>query len=220
MKPDRAATSVEQRRRLIWVIAAADSAANLLVQQLGEDRMPNSRFRVPLNPVTFGRQVVVTTTRPFGRAMGAAINAGTTLERRALDRVLDSEEIDRIVVTTLDSERLQAAVRRALDSEGAQRLVDSLFDSGLIDHLLQRLGESDALWRLIDEIAQSPAVLAAVSQQGLGFADQVGDEMRTRSRRADDWLERAARRLVHREQNALPPADPDATSDEPATEVS
>jgi hypothetical protein len=151
--------------------------------------------------------------------MGAAIEAGTNLERRALDRVLESEEIERIVVTTLDSEHFQTTVRRALESDGAKRLVDSLIDSGLIDRLLERLGESDALWRLIDEIAQSPAVLAAVSQQGLGFADQVGDEMRTRSRRADDWLERAARRLVHRNQNALPPADPDATSDEPATEV-
>jgi hypothetical protein len=181
--------------------------------------MPSSRLRVPLNPVTLGKRVVVTTTRPFGRAVGAAINAGTTLERRTLDRVLDSEEIDRIVVTTLDSERLQTAIRRALASEGALRLVDSLFDSGLIDRLLQRLGESEALWALIDEIAQSPAVLAAVSQQGLGFADQVGDEVRTRSRRADDWLERAARRLAHRQQDALPPADPDPTSDGPATEV-
>ena len=94
-----------------------------------------------------------------------------------------------------------------------------MFDSRLIDRLMQRLGESEALWGLIDEIAQSPAVLAAVSQQGLGFADQVGDEMRTRSRRADDWLERAARRLAHRQQDALPPADPDVTSDGPATEV-
>lgn len=181
--------------------------------------MPSSRPRVPLNPVTIGRRVVVTTTRPFGRAMGAAIEAGTSLERRALDRVLDSQEVDRIMVTTLDSERLQTTVRRALESEGAQRIVDMLFDSGLIDRLLQRLGESEALWRLIDEIAQSPAVLAAVSQQGLGFADQVGDEMRFRSRRADDWLERAARRLAHRSQDSLP-TDPDATPDEPVTEVS
>lgn len=158
----------------------------------------------------------MTTLRPFGRAVGVALDAGTSLERRALDRVLESDEIDRIVTTTLDSERLQLTVRRALESEGAQRLVDTFVDSGLFDHLLQRLGESPALWRLVDEIAQSPAVLAAVSQQGLGFADQVGDEMRSRSRKADDWLERAARRLAHRNQTGLPAAPSDAADERPA----
>jgi hypothetical protein len=171
--------------------------------------------RLP-NPVSLGRRAAATTLRPFGRAAGAALNAGTNLERRALDRVLESDEIDRIVTATLDSERLQMTVRRALESEGAHQLVDTFFDSGLFDHLLQRLGENPALWRLIDEIAQSPAVLAAVSQQGLGFADQVGDEMRSRSRRADDWLERAARRLVHRDQTALPAAQADTPGEQPA----
>ncbi len=180
--------------------------------------MPISRPRVPLNPVSISRTVVVTATRPIGRAMGAALEAGTSLERRAIDRVLDSEEIDRIVITTLDSERLQTTVRRALESDGAQRIVDALFDSGLLDRVFQRLGESESLWRLVDEIAQSPAVLAAVSQQGLGFADQVGDEVRSRSRRADDWLERAARRFAHRPSNSLP-SGPDATPDEPVTKI-
>lgn len=178
------------------------------------DQMPPTPPRLP-NPLSLGRRAAATTLRPVGRAVGVAIDAGTSLERRALDRVLDGDEIDRIVTTTLDSERLQLTARRALESEGAQRLVDSFFDSGLFDHLLQRLGESPALWRLIDEIAQSPAVMAAVSQQGLGFADQVGDEMRTRSRRADDWLERAARRLVHRDPAALPTATPTPPMSDP-----
>ena len=52
-----------------------------------------------------------------------------------------------------------------------------------------------ALWRLVDELASSPAVTGAITQQGLGFADQVGDVARARSRTADDWLERRARRL-------------------------
>lgn len=168
--------------------------------------------RLP-NPVSLGRRAAATTLRPFGRAVGAALDAGTSLERRALDRVLDSGEVDRIVTSTLDSERLQLAFRRALENEGAYRLIDTFFDSGLFDHLLQRLGESPALWRLIDDIAQSPAVLAAVSQQGLGFADQVGGEMRARTRRADDWLERAARRLAHRNQSALAPPHPETADD-------
>ena len=63
----------------------------------------------------------------------------------------------------------------------AKRLVDSFFDSGLLDRFFDRLLESDALWHAIDEIAGSPAVTAAISQQGLGFADQVGDEVRSLS---------------------------------------
>ena len=52
---------------------------------------------------------------------------------------------------------------------------------------------------------------AAISQQGLGFADQVGDQVRGRSRKADDWMERAARRLIGRQPSALP-AEPDAST--------
>jgi hypothetical protein len=93
----------------------------------------------------------------------------------------------------------------ALDSAGAKRLIDTFFDSGLLDHFLERLAQSDALWRLIDEIAASLVVTAAISQQGLGFADEVGEQVRGRSRKADDWLERAARRLIRRDPDAPPP---------------
>jgi hypothetical protein len=96
----------------------------------------------------------------------------------------------------LDSTRVQVALRQALESEGARQVVDSFFDSNLFDRIIERVEASDALWRLVDEIASSPSVTAAILQQGLGFADQVGDEMRVRTRKADDWLERAARRLT------------------------
>ncbi|HUO69728.1 MAG TPA: hypothetical protein VMU39_03045 [Solirubrobacteraceae bacterium] len=48
---------------------------------------------------------------------------------------------------------------------------------------------------------------AAITQQSLGFADQVGDEMRVRSRTADVWLERLAQRLTRRGAAALPAAE-------------
>jgi hypothetical protein len=83
-----------------------------------------------------------------------------------------------------------------------------MFDSGLFDRILERLVASDGLWQAVDEIAASPAVTAAISQQGLGFADQVTDQVRARSRKADDWLERAARRLAHRPPRVIPP-EPD-----------
>ena len=142
--------------------------------------------------------------RPWTDAMSAAVEMGTRLEQRAVDRVLDSQELERILTSALDSPRLQAGLRRALASDGARQLIDGFFDSGLFDLFIERLAASDALWRLIDEIAASPAVRAALSKQGLGFADQVGDVMRERSRKADGKVERIAGRLTHRRTKAVP----------------
>ena len=67
-----------------------------------------------------------------------------------------------------------------------------------VEDIIDRLRQSPALWALVDEVAQSPAVLDAIAQQSAGLADQVGDELRERSRHADDRLEHAAWRLFHR----------------------
>jgi hypothetical protein len=147
-------------------------------------------------------RAAVATLRPLGGAMGAAAEVGIDLERRAVDRLLDSGDVERL----LASSRLQAVAEQVLESDGARRLVDAFFDSGLFDRLVERLLASEALWHLVDEIAGSPAVTAAISQQGLGFADQIGEEVRVRSRGADDWLERAARRLIHRRSQPSPDA--------------
>ena len=96
------------------------------------------------------------------------------MEQQAVDRLLESGELERV----LDSVRLQAIAGQVIRSEGATRLIDTFFDSGLFDRVVDRLLVSDGLWRLIDEVASSPAVMAAVSQQGLGFADQLGDVVR------------------------------------------
>jgi hypothetical protein len=176
---------------------------------MADDGQQSSRSRL-LGPIAeIGGRAASTTLKPFAGAMGAAVDAGISLERRAFDRVLDSSEIDRIILTTLDNPNIQAALDQALRSDGVARLIDSFFDSGLFDRILTRVGESEALWQLVDRIATSPMVLAAVSQQGLGFADQVGDEVRGRSNRADDWLERAARRLIGRDPQKAQP-DPSA----------
>lgn len=159
---------------------------------------------------SLGGRAAAYALRPLSAAMGATFEAGVGLERRAVDRVLDSGELEWILSRALDSARVQAAVVRALESEGAKRIVDGVFDSGLFDRVIERLLASDALWRLVEEIADSPSVTAAISQQGLGFADQVGDEVRARSRKADDWLERAARRLSRRPPRPIP-AEPDTS---------
>lgn len=139
-----------------------------------------------------GGRMARATVRPVTLAAGAAADTGINLQRRAIDRLLDSGELEQL----LDSPHLRAMVEQLLNSKGAESLVDTFFDSGLFARIVDRLLDSDALWHLIDEVAASPAVTAAVAQQGLGFADQVGQEVRGRSRMADDWLERSARRLI------------------------
>ncbi len=158
-----------------------------------------------------GGRAAASALRPLNGAVGAAIGVGVSLERKAVDRVLESGEIERVALEAIESPGVQAALEGVMSSDAASRLVDTFFDSGMFDHLVERLLASDALWHLVDEIAASPAVRAAISQQGLGFADQVGDQVRGRSRSADDWLERAARRMIHRRSEALPET-PDAAS--------
>jgi hypothetical protein len=168
--------------------------------------------------IDLGGRAAAGAMRPVTGVIGAAADVGMRLERRAVDRVLESAEIERIVNVTVNSVHVQSALVQATQSEAVDRLVDSLFESGVVDRVMDRLVDSGALdrflvrmatteglWQLIDEIAASPAVTAAISQQGLSFADQVGDQMRDRSRRADDWVERAARRLVHRQPRVGPP---------------
>ncbi|MGZ4175455.1 MAG: hypothetical protein ACXVR1_02320 [Solirubrobacteraceae bacterium] len=169
----------------------------------------------PLRAVAhLGGRAAASALRPVNGAVGAALEIGMNIQRKAVDRVLDSPELERVMLEAVESPRVQTALQVAISSEAANRLVDSFFDSGMFDRLVDRLLESDGLWHLVDEIAQSPAVTAAVSQQGLTFADQVGDQVRDRSRRADDWVERAAWRVIRRRNRSTPDAaDPAAATD-------
>ncbi len=162
--------------------------------RMADNHPRNSRSR-PFKPLTdIGGRAAAATLRPLTGFVGAAAEAGISLEQRAVDRLLESGELERF----LDSVRLQAIVAQVVRSEGATELIDTFFDSRLFDRFVDRLLASDGLWRLVDQIAASPTVRAALSQQGLGFADQVGDAVRARSRKGDRRLERAADRLIRR----------------------
>jgi hypothetical protein len=115
-----------------------------------------------------------------------------------------SVEIERALIAVAGNPRIHAMIRRALYSETARDLVDDFFESGLFDRFVDRLLASDGLWRIVDEVAESPSVTAAISGQGLGFADQIGGEVRTRSRHADRWLERKLGRGERGERGAQP----------------
>jgi hypothetical protein len=169
-------------------------------------REPPSRSSA--RPSGIGGRAAHAALRPFADALDAAVRVGFGVERRVVNRVLDGGELEQALTDALSDPRVQTTVRRLLESDGARGLIDSFFDSGLFAHFIDRLVDSEALWHLVDEIVQSPAVLAALSQQGLGFADQLGRAARERSRWADHRVERIAGRLrQHEDQEA--PTDPD-----------
>ena len=124
------------------------------------------------------------------RIAGLGTRAATRAGRPFADVFLDGPGLEQAI----NDPHVQAALRRALAGDGGKKIVTILFETGLIDEFLAQLLTRPALWSLIDEIVASPAVTAAVTQQSLGFADLIGAEVRTRSRRADDWLERRVRR--------------------------
>ena len=182
---------------------------------MADDHTRNSRSR-PLEPLTdIGGRAAAAALRPLTGAVGAAAEAGIGLEQRALDRLLESGELERLLAST----RLQAIVAQVVESDGATQLIDTFFDSGLFDRFVDRLLASDGLWRLVDVIAASPSVRAAVSQQGLGFADQVGEAVRARSRKGDRRLERAADRL-RRHPTESPQLPTQGDEDGPPTQAS
>jgi hypothetical protein len=168
--------------------------------------------------------LLVTVIDPFGlgrRAVGAAGRTGTAVVEMATariveelladgvveaiaDRLLDGPELERIV----DSEAMERFAARVLDGPGADRMVEQLLSSKLLDAAVTRVLASAQLWHVVEEVAASPAVTDAISRQGFGFADQVAEEVGARSRRADALLERAAHRILRRPAAGAGPAGP------------
>jgi hypothetical protein len=126
------------------------------------------------------------------RLVGTAAAAGGAVARPVLRRVESAglATLDAVLASRLAEE----AVDRVLASPLARHSLERALESALVEVLLR----SDALWLVVDEVARSPAVTEAVTQQSAGFADQVADGMRARSRNADAWLERKARRALRR----------------------
>jgi hypothetical protein len=145
-------------------------------------------------------------------------------------RVLEGPELERVVSVALSSKQVHRTLTRAVEneaserlveqltsSEGSERLVALLMNSRLPEEIVSRLLESEALWVFVDEIARSPSVTEAIQHQSVGFVDEIADRARDRSRNADAWVQRLARRVGrHRSDagNNLPP-----TSALPGTEA-
>jgi hypothetical protein len=109
--------------------------------------------------------------------------------------LLERPDLARALGLALDDARVAAVLAQLLDSEATGRLVDRVFASRVIDDVVERLLASEELWMLVARIAESPTVTDAMMQSSRGLADEVGEQVRTRSRGADAWLERTARRF-------------------------
>ena len=146
-------------------------------------------------------------------------NSGGTerLVARALDspgmeriflRAVESPGVERLVGEVMQAPGTERVVDRVVDSAAVERAVDRVIEGRLLDRVVERLLESEELWVLVDEIARSPAVTQAITQQSLGFADQVAGSVRERSRDVDGRLERIARRMVGRRARVPDPPGP------------
>jgi hypothetical protein len=144
-----------------------------------------------------------------GRALGAALEgplveavARDLVRYRVADRLLSEGLAEQTIERVLEGAELEHVVEAALESPTVERLIGTAIESRLVDEAVVRLLQSDDLWLLVEEIARSPAVTDAIARQSVGFADQVAGGVRARSRTADAWVERRARRLLRRDPAA------------------
>jgi hypothetical protein len=162
----------------------------------------------------------VSTTATRVRYMADGVGRVTiVVSQRAVGRAFANGEMDRLATRIVDGPELERIVARALGSPGVERIVARIIESPVVqeaiarvvDDVVERLRDSEALWRLIDDVVQSPVVTDAIAHQGAGFADQVNDQIRERSRTVDEKLERAAWRLLRRRAQPGGPAPSAAT---------
>jgi hypothetical protein len=214
LAPLSAAVGVGRWVRDVSLDVAGDAALSALDALLASPRANEAADRILASPLA---------EHAVGRALDHAIIQGVPqriadrlledgLAEQLAQRFLDGPELERMVALVLESERVDAALVSALESADMERLITRILESRLIeetvtrlvDETAARLPESQALWALVDEVAQSPAVTDAITQQGLGLADEVAGEVRDRSRAADAWLEWAARRVLRRRTTPEP----------------
>jgi hypothetical protein len=131
-----------------------------------------------------------------GRAVSRALE-GPLVDTIARDLVRFAV-IERLADALIDDPSLERIVASTLDSPATERVLVQVLESKLVDAAVQRVLAGEELWLVVDEVAQSPAVTAAITRQSIGFADQVAEQVRDRSRSADARLERAARRVLRR----------------------
>jgi hypothetical protein len=123
---------------------------------------------------------------------------GAAARTRVRDALLESEELDRLIVTVLEHERTDQLVARILESPGLERLIVRVLESRLVDELTERVLASPELERVVEYVSTSPQVLDAVSHQTRSMADEMAANVRRRAETVDDAAERTVRGWLRR----------------------
>jgi uncharacterized RDD family membrane protein YckC len=141
--------------------------------------------------------------RSVGKATGVE-RAVQSAAEEAMVAAVESEAVERALVRVLQGPLVEEAVNGALESETVKRALIEALDSEMVDEVWRRLLASDETQRLVERIAEAPELRAAISAQSVGFIEDVGHTVGNVSRRADDGVERVARRVLFRRRRAVP----------------
>jgi hypothetical protein len=138
---------------------------------------------------------------------GRLVDAIAAAVAGAVDLVFTTPEmeaaLDRAIERALDSPTTERLVAELLANPGVERIAVQVLDSRLLDELIDRLLVSPELQKIVSHIAESDEVRAALTQQSFGLADELAGQVRTQTSRADDSVERIARRLLRRRARQL-----------------
>ena len=135
--------------------------------------------------------------RRVAKAAGVdrAVEAAT---EEAIVRAVESPAVERALVRVLQGPAVEEAMRGAVQSPAVER-ADAL-DSELVDEVWKRLLASDEAQQLVERIAEAPEVRAAIASQGVGFLDDIRQQIGGIARKADGAIERILRRITRRPQ--------------------
>jgi uncharacterized RDD family membrane protein YckC len=141
--------------------------------------------------------------RSVGKATGIdrAVEVAT---EEAMVAAVESEAVERALVRVLQGPLVEDAVHGALESETVKRALIEALDSEMVDEVWRRLLASDEAQRLVERIAEAPELRAAISAQSVGFIEDIGHTIGNTTRRLDDAVERAARRVTFRKRRSVP----------------
>ena len=117
---------------------------------------------------------------------------------------VESDAVERALVRVLQGPLVEEAAQGALESDAVkQALIDAL-DSEMIDEVWRRMLASEETQRLVERIAEAPEIRAAISAQSVGFIEDIGHTIGNTTRRLDDVVEVAARRVTFRKRRDEP----------------
>lgn len=162
---------------------------------------PNRNGQAPLSARLLGAGVrgARTVTKVAGIDRAVAIAA-----EDAIVAAVESEAVERAMVRVLEGPAFEEAVQGALESEAVKRALLEAMDSELVDEVWRRLLASEEAQQLVERIAEAPEVRAAISAQGRGLIEDIGQTIGGLARRLDDRFERIARRIFFRRARVAP----------------